>query len=419
MILLCLFLATPGDFTRAVEQVRPAVVEVEVARLERAGPGIVQSRSIGSGFIFDRDGHVLTCNHVIAGFEEIVVRTADGVEYSGDKLKVTGRDPFTDLAVLQVVSDRPLPAAMLADSDSLAVGQPVAAVGNPYGLPGSATSGIVSALSRWGLPKSSGPDFQAYIQTDALINPGNSGGPLVDARGRVVGICTFGKTAGKGNLTGIGFATPANLAREIAAQLVKNGVVLRGYLGTSTQELTGPIAEALGLAGAAGALVSSVAPGGPAARAGFRPGDVVLELDSERVPDVRWFQNKLAARPPEARVGFKVYRQGAEVELTAVLGAWPVAGTEARQAPPVKSWLGIEVKDAAGRTGAEIVAIEPGGQAAGTELKPGDVIVEVGLQPVTDAGSFAGSAARLAETMRPVLMRVMRGREVFYLAVEQ
>jgi len=419
MILLCMLLAAPSDFIQAVEQVRPAVVEVEVEKLERVGTGVVQSRSIGSGFIFDREGHALTCNHVIAGFERILVRTADGVEYSGDKLKVTGRDPVTDLAVLQVVSGRPLPAAMLADSDSLAVGQPVAAVGNPYGLPGSATAGIVSALSRWGLPKSSGPDFQAFIQTDALINPGNSGGPLVDARGRVVGICTFGKTAEKGNLTGIGFAAPINLAREIAAQLVKNGMVLRGYVGINTQEVSGPIAAALGLTGTEGALVSQVSPGGPAERAGFRPGDVVLELDSEKVPDVRWFQNKLAAQPPDAKVRFRVFRQGAEVELTAVLGAWPVAGTEARQAPPVKSWLGIEVKDAQGQPGAEIVAIEPGGKAAGTELKAGDVVVEVGLQPVADAKSFVGSAARLAETMRPVLMRVFRGREAFYLAVEQ
>lgn len=433
---LCLLLtsasgAGPEYLADAVARIQPAVVSISVDKLvkeTRSGSGgsnLAQVRVLGSGFAFDRTGYILTCNHVIADYDRIEVRFPDGTAFSGASVSVTGRDPFTDLAVLKVDAGRPLPAVELADSDSLRIGQWVAAVGTPFGLEGSATAGVVSGLSRWGQPKSSGPDFQEFIQTDALINPGNSGGPLVDMRGRVVGVASFTRGAGPKEQTGIGFATPSNLARQVAGQLVRYGVVRRGYLGISTQAVTERIRQALALDSDRGALVSSVAPASPASKSGFLPGDMVLKLNGEEVPDVRWLQNGLAAKAPGDTVRLEVLRRGKKHEVKAVLSAWPVAGTEPRRAPQPRNWLGFLVgtlDDAAKlRTNADygvvVRAIEPASPADDAELMVGDVLVEINYGPVKDVKAFAAFAARLARHDRPVLFRVLRGRSAFYAAV--
>ncbi|MEO0074385.1 MAG: trypsin-like peptidase domain-containing protein, partial [candidate division WOR-3 bacterium] len=198
----CLAAPAAPDFTAAVRTAQPGVVNILSERVvarrstpDDSSPVFASRRNLGSGFLLDRQGHILTCDHVVAGSDELTVEFADGARYTTPVVEIVGRDPVTDLAVLKVKADREFAAVQLGNSDSLRVGQWVIAIGNPFGLENSACAGIVSGLSRWGLAKSSGPDFQDFIQTDALINPGNSGGPLVDTAGRVVGVCSFVKTA--------------------------------------------------------------------------------------------------------------------------------------------------------------------------------------------------------------------------------
>ncbi len=413
----------------AARRVLPSVVSLSTERLRtRRVGGAVRRYSVrgaGSGFVIDTLGHILTCNHVIADYQSIAVRFSDGRTIDNALVTVVGRDPATDLAVLRVAGARGLVPVEWADSDALEPGQPVLAAGSPFGLDGSTSAGVVSGLSRWGLPKSSGPDFQDFIQTDALINPGNSGGPLVDARGRVVGVNSFIRTS-EGKNTGIGFATPGNLARDVARALVVDGTVRRGYAGINTQALTEPMRAALGLADTLGVIVASVNPSGPGARAGLRAGDVIVELGGRPVTDVRWFQNAVAGRLPGTRVKLEYIRLGRRVETEVALGAWPVSSTEPRPQLPTSEWLGLRVRDieAADRlrtglgAGVVVAGLEPGGPAADAGLSAGDVIIEVNLAPVLSRADFARIRRAMQGSERPLLVRVLRGRSAFYTAIE-
>lgn len=409
----------------------PAVVTITTSRLTPSRPGesqpfgVVQRTSLGSGFVFDDSGHVLTCNHVVAGYEEIAVELADGTRLAPGRVRLVGRDPVTDLAVLELgAAGLPMPAGF-ADSDELDVGQPVVAVGSPFGLEGTATAGIVSGTGRWRLAKRSGPDFQDFIQTDALINPGNSGGPLVDTLGRVVGVCSFTRTARDGP-TGIGFATPINLALAIGRELVARGRVERGYAGMNTQPLTKGIRQALGLVIPGGVMVAAVGAGRPADKAGVRNGDVVFLLDGDTVPDVHWLQNRLAARRPGDTARLLLWRRGQELERAVVLAAWPGAGTAPAEAPPVRNWLGLVTRPVGkadrARTGLDsgvtVEAVEPAGPSDKAGLRAGDVIVEVNYAPVQDQAGFRAAATRMSDYPLPVLFRVFRGTTAFYVAVE-
>jgi len=288
------------SFVSAANTVRPSLVSIvtdkvgPAAGADSSSPGLVESRALGSGFVLDTLGHILTCNHVVAQYGGVTVRFSDDKTYSGSEVSVVGQDPVTDLAVIRVTAKRVFVPAGLGNSDGLDVGQPVMAMGSPFGLEGTATAGIVSGLSRWGQPKSSGPDFQDFIQTDALVNPGNSGGPLVDLQGKVVGVSSFIRTTRSGP-TGIGFATPINLAKSIAEQLIRQGKVTRGFLGITTQPLTDGIRQALDLRTRGGVLVSSVEPGRPGDKAGIMPGDVIVTIDGKPIPDARWFQSEVAS----------------------------------------------------------------------------------------------------------------------------
>ncbi len=419
------------DFTAAVRRTKPALVGVyaeKVVALSDTGgerSDYVQTRSLGSGFIIDTLGHIITCNHVIAGYEAITVKLADGTLLEENDVKVVGRDPITDLAVLRVKARaRPEPAA-LGNSDELEVGQPVMALGNPLGLEVSASAGIVSAVSRWGLARRSGPDFQDFIQTDALVNPGNSGGPLVDLKGRVIGVCSSTRTGPQG-FTGIGFATPINLALEVSRQLIESGVVIRGYLGISTQPLSKVLRQALGLSTQDGILVAAVMRNRPGMKAGLVPGDVIIRLDGEPVSDVREFQSEVARRRPGSSVSLTFVRQGRQMAVQAVLDRWPVAGTEPAQSLPVRNWLGIKVADQAvtdarhafPEYGVLVASVESGGPAQDAGIKEGDVIVEVDFMPVRTAADFNELRSRLKGRAGPILFRVYRGRDAFYTAVE-
>lgn len=424
-------LAAAPDFGGAVRKAQPAVVNIlserVVARRDIPGDsalGFAAVRNLGSGFVLDQQGHILTCDHVVAGSDELTVEFADGARYSSPDVEIVGRDPVTDLAVLKVRASREFTALPLGDSDSLRVGQWVIAIGNPFGLENSACAGIVSGLSRWGLAKSSGPDFQDFIQTDALVNPGNSGGPLVDTAGRVVGVCSFVKTAHHADFTGIGFATPINLALSVAGQLIRQGRVVRGYLGITTQPLTDRLRQALGLERRDGVLVSTTVPQGPADRAGLLPGDVIIALNGVPVTDVRGFQSDVAVLAPGSTVQLELVRRQRPVAVTAVLSEWPAIVSPTKQVTRTKNWLGLELRELTaverrriGAGGVMVAAVEPGAAADDAGIRPGDVIAEVNFAPVTGLGAFAAAARQAAGYAGPLLFRVIRRGTPFFVAV--
>jgi serine protease Do len=304
---------------------RPAVVNVSTSQRAQArgplsddffrrfferGPGETPRgrQSLGSGVIASGDGYIVTNFHVVRGADAIVVRLADQSEHQA---KLVGSDARTDLALLKI-EGRGLPALPFGDSDRLQVGEPVMAIGNPFGLEQTVTTGIVSAKERF---IGSGP-YDDFIQTDASVNPGNSGGPLVDSRGALVGINTaiFSQTGGS---VGIGFAIPVNVAKDVLWQLRDRGTVVRGYLGVAVTPVTPETREAARLPDARGALVAEVVPGSAAASAGVRPGDVIVRFQGEHVADPRELTRRVAATPPGTAVKLEVARPGGTATLTA------------------------------------------------------------------------------------------------------
>jgi S1-C subfamily serine protease len=428
VLLLTGFAAAQASFVSAADAVRPSLVSIVTERVGPAidsnGQGILQNQELGSGFVIDTLGHILTCSHVVAGYGGVSVTFSDEKTYSGSDVSVVGQDPITDLAVIRVKAKRAFVPVALGNSDELKVGQPVMAMGSPFGLEGTATAGIVSGLSRWGQPKSSGPDFQDFIQTDALVNPGNSGGPLVVLPGRVVGVSSFIRTTRSGP-TGIGFATPINLAKSVAEQLIKDGKVTRGYLGISTQPITEGIRQALGLRTRNGVLVTSVEPGRPGDKAGIAPGDAIVTLDGKPIPDARWFQSEIAGRNPGTNVALGLGRLGQRKSVTGTLGSWTVPTQSGPKAFTTKNWLGLVVKDYRATEvrpgdpgyGIAITTVE-GGTGAEAGLRPGDVINEINLAPVRGVADYERIEKVMAGTQRPLLLRVFRGREPFYVAVQ-
>ena len=418
------------SFVSAANAVRPSLVSIVTDKVGLAGAGdsslptLVETRALGSGFVLDTLGHILTCNHVVAGYEDVTVRFSDDQTYRGSDVAVVGVDPLTDLAVIQVKAKRAFTPAVLGNSAELEIGQPVMAMGSPFGLEGTATAGIVSGLSRWGEAKSSGPDFQDFIQTDALVSPGNSGGPLVDVRGRVVGVNSFIRTTRAGP-TGIGFATPMNLAKSVAEQLIRDGKVTRGFLGISTQPITEVIRQALGLRTRNGVLVTAVEPGRPGDKTGIRPGDAIVTLDGKPIPDARWFQSEVAGRRPGTAVTFSLGRMGQRKSVTATLGAWTMPTQPGPRVFNPEHWLGLVVKDYRGsEAGSEepsygiVIAQVEGGTGGEAGLRPGDVINEINLAPVRNLADFERIEKVMAGTGRPLLLRVFRGHEPFYTTVQ-
>ena len=272
---------------------------------------------LGSGVIVSPDGYVLTNNHVIETADSIEIALNDGRKFAA---KLIGRDPETDLAVLRIASDAVLPAITFSGSDSLAVGDVVLAIGNPFGVGQTVTMGIVSALGRSQLGINT---FENYIQTDAAINPGNSGGALVDSAGHLVGINTAIYSRSGGSL-GIGFAIPVSIARSVLEQIVSTGEVVRGWVGVEIQDLTPELAESFGYRDAVGALIAGVLRGSPADRGGVRPGDVLIALDGQSVRDPRAMLDMVAALPPGKSAVFRVRRGTEELDLNVDVGRRPI-----------------------------------------------------------------------------------------------
>jgi serine protease Do len=357
------------------------------------GPSRKQS-SLGSGFVIDPSGIVVTNNHVIDGADEIIVNFADGSKLTAE---LVGKDLKTDLAVLRVKPTKPLKAVSFGDSERLRVGDWVLAIGNPFGLGGSVSAGIVSARNR---NINSGP-YDNFIQTDAAINRGNSGGPLFDIDGKVVGINTAIISPSGGSI-GIGFSVPARTARPVVEQILKYGETRRGWIGVRVQQVTDQIAESLGLkSGPVGALIAGVNDDGPAAKAGIQTGDVVLSFDGKTVKEMRDLPRIVADSEIDKEVPLVVLRKGEEKTLTIKIGrlaedvATPAAlkTPEADEAPKSGAALGITfeavtdelVKKFALKPDAKglvITAVEDGSKAQENAIKPGDVLVEVAQEAV-------------------------------------
>jgi Do/DeqQ family serine protease len=321
-------LATQQAFTEVSIKVTPAVVNIRTEGpkvVSRLGPLFEDffgdrfrvprtpqsEQSLGSGFIISADGIILTNAHVVEGADQIKVRLADQRVFSGE---VLGIDPKTDVAVLRVKSDQPLPVAVLGDSERIRVGQWALAIGNPFGLDSTLTVGVVSATGRANVGIE---DYEDFIQTDASINPGNSGGPLLNIYGEVVGINTAIVAAGQG----IGFAIPINLARQVAEQLIATGEVTRGWLGVSIQPLDPALAESYGLQKVVGAVVTKVLLDTPAERAGLQRGDVLLTFAGKAVRGVRELQLLVASAPIGKGVPVEILRDGRRLVLTVVITA--------------------------------------------------------------------------------------------------
>ncbi|MDP1654350.1 MAG: Do family serine endopeptidase [Rhodocyclaceae bacterium] len=283
---------------------------------DRLGNDTQRQSGLGSGVVVSADGLLLTNNHVVESADEIEVAFPDGRKF---KAKLVGADPESDLAVLRIASDKPLTPITFAPTESLRIGDVVLAIGNPFGVGQTVTSGIVSALGRTHLGINT---FENFIQTDAAINPGNSGGALVDSNGHLVGINTAIYSQSGGSL-GIGFAIPISLARSVMEQIIKTGTVTRGWIGVEVQDMTPELAESFGVKPDQGAVIAGVMRGSPADRAGIKPGDVLLTVGGRAVKDAQVMLELIAALTPGENAKFGLSREGKPLEATISIGKRP------------------------------------------------------------------------------------------------
>jgi serine protease Do len=434
------------DFVSLAKKMRPVVVNISTTQMSEArgpqefgspfgeedpfndfwrrffgGPlprGPQRQRSLGSGFIIDSDGSILTNNHVVENAQKIVVKLqGDDQEYEA---KVIGRDPKTDIAIIKINSKTSLPAASFGDSDRLEVGEWVVAIGNPFGLDSTVTSGIVSAKGRH---IGQGP-YDNFIQTDASINPGNSGGPLINLRGEVIGINTaiFSRTGGN---MGIGFAIPVNLAKELLPQLRGKGKVTRGYLGVLIQKVTPEIADSLGMDKGYGALVANISKDGPAEKAGVKVGDVIVEFDGKEVKDSGDLPIIVARTPVDKKVRMKVLRDKKEIMLAVSVGE--LKEEEVVASVPEKGELGMTVQkvtpqiaESLGLDKAEgvvVTDVEPGGTADESGIRRGDVILQIDRKAIRSVEEYRKSVAAIRKG-KGVLFLVRRGESTLFLALK-
>ncbi len=371
-----------------------------------------KTQSLGSGVIVDaKRGLVLTNNHVVANADQINVRLNDGRSFEAE---LVGTDPETDVAVIRIEAAG-LTALPSADSDGARVGDFVVAIGNPFGLGQTVTSGIISALARSGLGITG---YEDLIQTDASINPGNSGGALVNLRGELVGINTAIYSQSGGNI-GIGFAIPVNMAHQVMEQLVRYGEVNRGYLGAEMQNLDPELAAAFGLDSAQGAVLVNIVPGSPAEKAGLRPGDVVTGANGRPVRDAAGLRNQVGLLRVGERIALEVLRDGKRLQVAANIGARTasaapagvknerLAGVSLGEIPKTSDYYGQVA-------GVMVFEVATGTPAWAAGLREGDVITSVNRQSVEDLQTFLGYVGRIKGAL---LLGVLRGNQSAYLVI--
>lgn len=418
--------ALESALEQAAEHIAPSVVSITSARsigddglpAFLRGPDGDEVRGVGSGVIVDGRGRILTNNHVVEGATRLVVRLHDDRELEA---VVVGRDPKTDVAVIEIDAEGLSPAlspATLANSDDLRVGQWVMASGSPFGLPRTVTAGIVSAVGRGAMGIT---DYGDFIQTDAAVNQGNSGGPLIDLEGRVVGINTA-IASRNGGSNGIGFAIPINLVRNVMEQLIEDGVVRRGWLGIVMGELTPELSGSFGFEGTEGILINDIDPEGPAGSAGVRPGDIIVAIDGQPVGAMGTLRNMISQRRPDSEVELTVWREGGEQTVGLRLGTLPEQVTRTRpRSPKAKSKapsMGVRIEavpemvrkryELREGEGALISDVELRSLAAEAGLRPGDVVLSVGQTTITSAAQ-ATKALDQADLRKGVRLRVKRG----------
>jgi serine protease Do len=378
-----------------------------------------KEHSLGSGVIVSPEGYILTNNHVVDGATDVRVALSDKREFQA---RVVGADPKSDIAVLKI--DAPnLSYITIGDSSKLQVGDYVLAVGDPFGVGQTVTMGIVSALQRGGLGIE---DYEDFIQTDAPINPGNSGGALVNERGELVGINTAILAHGSEGNQGIGFAVPVNLARQVMSQILKDGKVVRAYMGILPQDITPAMAKAFNTSDTRGAVVGDVTPGSPAERSGLQKGDIIREVDGQPVENSNQLRNSIAMRPPDSAVTLKVDHNGSQRTVEVKLAEMPTQQARANSEPNSEdaSLEGVTVESLtpemarelnlpARTSGVVVTNVAPDSKAAEAGLRQGDVIQEVNRKPVQNREQF--EAAMQTSGENPLFL-VNRQGNTLYLA---
>jgi len=351
-----------------------------------------KQEGLGSGFIVDPDGYILTNNHVIEGVDRVLVKLFD--DENKYPAKIIGTDPKTDLALIKIDVKRALPSVVLGDSDTIQVGEWAIAIGNPMGLTETVTVGVISATGRSGFGIT---QYEDFIQTDAAINPGNSGGPLVNIKGEVIGINTFIITPYAAQ--NIGFAIPINIAKSVFKQLKEKGKVVRGYLGIVLQPLTDDLSKSFGLNNTKGAVVAQVMSNSPAEKGGLKVGDVIVEFDGQKIEDVKDLQMKVANTPVGKKVKVGIFRDGKAITLEVQVGEMPeeekVAKTEEEQSG---LWFGMKVSEITdqiankygleNKEGVIVVYVEQGSVADENGIIPGSVIKKIDKYTITNYADF-------------------------------
>jgi serine protease Do len=431
----------PESFSNLAESASPAVVNIRTVKIIKGGGRVFRhfkkgpfgdddpmrdffdrffdedkkrdfkQRSLGSGFIIDKDGYIVTNNHVIENADKIVVILNDEKEFEA---QIVGRDKNTDLALIKIESNHNLPVLQFGDSDALKVGQWVVAIGNPFGLEQTVTAGIVSAKGR---VIGSGP-YDDFIQTDASINPGNSGGPLLNMKGEVVGINTAIVAGGQG----IGFAIPVNLAKNIIAQLKSSGEVTRGWLGVGIQDISEEVAEYYGIKEKTGVLVTEVFPGDPADLAGIKPKDIILSVNGKAVDSARHLTGMIADTGVGDKIQIKINRDGKTRTIDVKIAKREDAKIADRSTQEKEhDQLGIQVSEITPETarrfnlkedkGVIVVGVDPESKAAEAGLQVHDIIREVNHKEITSVSDLNKVINEIpeGETINLFIRRLNRG----------
>lgn len=406
------------------ERVKPAVVNIftskiikskqTTANIQKAQKGF----SLGSGVIVSKDGYIVTCNHVIAGAEDILVKLNDNREFKG---KVVGMDSKTDIAVIKIAADN-LPTLPWGDSGKLKTGEIVMAFGNPFGLTQTVTMGIVSATGRSGMGI---VDYEDFIQTDASINPGNSGGALVNANGEFVGINDAIYSTSGGNL-GISFAVPSTMVKNIMDSIINKGRVIRGYIGVQVQQLSPELAKQFRLPNDKGILLNDVTEGAPAEKAGLKRGDIIVSMDGKNIEDAFHLRNQVAATMPNATIELGIMRDGKPLSFPVIVSELASDDKSAITAESENALKGVAIQDLTadlskklglkkGSKGIVIMGVDENSRALGF-LKRGDIIAEINKKHVKNTSEFRKIATKIPKNQN-VMLLVIRGGFNQYITI--